>query len=121
MGFWIFMLVSVLLLPAVMILFGKRFSKKAPGRINHFFGYRTERSMRNQDTWDFAHRYLGGLWFRWGLVLLPLSGIAMLFVLHSTEEIIAILGTAAVFLQMIPMLISVFLTERALKRKFDGS
>ena len=35
MGFWIFMLVMVLLLPASMLGLGRWFMKQAPGKINY--------------------------------------------------------------------------------------
>lgn len=35
MGFWIFMLVMNLLIPATMAGFGRAFLKKAPGKINY--------------------------------------------------------------------------------------
>ena len=34
--------------------------------------------MKNQQTWDFAHRVCGKLWSRAGAVMLPLSLLAML-------------------------------------------
>lgn len=46
MGFWIFMLVMNLLIPATMAGFGRAFLKKAPGKINYAFGYRTSMSMK---------------------------------------------------------------------------
>ena len=55
MGFWFFMLAMGLLLPAIMILFGAVFTKAAPKKINYIFGYRTVMSMKNRDTWEFAH------------------------------------------------------------------
>ena len=55
MGFWIFMLIMDLLLPFTMIGFGRYFMKKAPKEINSVFGYRTSMSMKNKDTWEFAH------------------------------------------------------------------
>ena len=60
MGFWIFMLIMDLLIPFTMIGFGKMFLKKAPDQINYVFGYRTSMSMKNQDTWVFAHHYCFG-------------------------------------------------------------
>ena len=33
--------------------------KKAPKEINSVFGYRTSMSMKNKDTWEFAHKYCG--------------------------------------------------------------
>ena len=62
MGFWIFMLIMDLLIPFTMIGFGKMFLKKAPDQINYVFGYRTSMSMKNQDTWVFAHHYCGKIW-----------------------------------------------------------
>ena len=59
MGFWIFMLIMDLLLPFTMIGFGRYFMKKAPKEINSVFGYRTSMSMKNKDTWEFAHKYCG--------------------------------------------------------------
>ena len=63
-GFWIFMLIMDLLVPFTMIGWGKLFLDKAPKNINYTFGYRTTMSMKNQDTWQFAHKYCGKLWFR---------------------------------------------------------
>jgi len=47
MGFWIFMCVTVLLIPFLMISFGGLFSRSAPKEINSAFGYRTSMSMKN--------------------------------------------------------------------------
>lgn len=66
MGYWFFMLAMNLLLPAIMIISGGYFMKKAPKEINYIFGYRTNMSMKNKDTWEFAHKYMGKLWFRLG-------------------------------------------------------
>lgn len=42
------MLLSVLLIPVIMLIFGTIFSKTAPKDINYIFGYRTTRSMKNE-------------------------------------------------------------------------
>ena len=39
MGYWFFMLAMNLLLPAIMIISGGYFMKKAPKEINYVFGY----------------------------------------------------------------------------------
>ena len=119
MGFWIFMLLTVLLIPLTMIGFGTRFMRRPPDRINAVFGYRTRRSMRSTDAWRFAHGYFGKLWKRTGLVLLPLSVIAMLLVLGKDEQTAGWTGTAVMFAQMIALIAPVFPTERALKKQFD--
>ncbi len=38
MWFWVFMTASCMLVPVLMILFGKLFAKKAPPQINHLYG-----------------------------------------------------------------------------------
>lgn len=38
-----------------------------PKKINSFYGYRTPRSMKNQENWDFAQKYAGQLMLSWGL------------------------------------------------------
>ena len=121
MGFWIFMLLAALLIPATMICFGTRFMRRPPDRINAVYGYRTRRSMKSMDTWRFAHGYFGKLWKTAGWVLLPLTVIAMLFVLGRDEETVGWTGTAVMFAQMIALLAPVFPTERALKERFDES
>ena len=118
-GFWIFMLIMDLLIPCTMIGLGKLFLNKAPKNINYTFGYRTTMSMKNQDTWQFAHKFCGKLWFRLGLILLPLSIIPLLFVLGKEIETIATVGTVICFAQIVPPVGSIIPTEIALKKVFD--
>lgn len=92
MGFWIFMMIMDLLIPITMIGFGKYFSKKAPREINNTFGYRTSMSMKNKDTWNFAHHYFGKLWLKMGYVVLIISIISMLFLLKKDENTIGLWG-----------------------------
>lgn len=73
MCFWWFMLLCDLLIPTVMMLAGYMMRKHCPKQINRVVGYRTARSMKNMDTWKFAHDYCGRLWQRIGAFLLPLS------------------------------------------------
>lgn len=117
--FWIFMLIMDLLVPCMMIGFGKLFLNKAPKNINYTFGYRTTMSMKNQDTWQFAHKYCGRLWFIGGLILLPVSIIPLLCVLGREIESIAAVGTVICFAQIVPLVGSIIPTEIALKRAFD--
>ncbi len=119
MGFWLFCTVSCLLVPAVMLYFGWRFLKKPPKHINSFYGYRTSRSMKNQQTWDFAHQVCGKLWFRWGLVLLPLSLLAMLLVPGKDAEELGLWLMGVTVIQVVVLLGSIVPVERALKKNFD--
>ena len=119
MGFWIFMLVMNLLIPIMMISFGKYFMKSAPGSINIVFGYRTSMSMKNQDTWKFAHEYCGKLWCKWGKIMLIITVIVMLFLLGKSEDTIGNWGAAICIVQLIPLIGTIFPTENALRRTFD--
>ena len=123
MGYWIFMLVMVLLMPLVMLLSGRAFSKSAPKTINSVYGYRTPMSMKNQDTWQFAHRYFGRLWYRCGLVLTPVTLAVMCLGLGKGENTVSWLGSALCIAQLAVLLGSIAPTERALRRTFnkDGS
>lgn len=118
-GFWIFMLIMDLLVPCTMIGLGKLFLNKAPKNINSTFGYRTTMSMKNQDTWQFAHKYCGQLWFRLGAILLLLSIMPLLFVFGKEIETIATVGTVICFVQLVPFLGSIIPTELALRKVFD--
>lgn len=119
MGYWIFMLVMVLLMPLVMLLTGRAFSKKAPKKINPVYGYRTAMSMKNQDTWQFAHRYFGRLWYRCGLVLTPVTVAVMCLALGKGEGTVSWLGSALCIVQLVVLLAPIAPTERALRRTFD--
>ena len=119
MGFWIFMLIMNLLIPVMMIGFGKYFMKSAPESINIAFGYRTSMSMKNQDTWKFAHEYCGKLWYKWGMIMLILTIIVMLFLLGKSVDTIGYWGGAVCMIQLVPLIGAIFPTESALRRTFD--
>ena len=119
MGFWIFMLAMNLLFPLIMIVMGRYFMKKSPKEINYIFGYCTNMSMKNKDTWDFAHKYFGKRWFRLGWLLIPISVIPMLFVIGKGEDIIGTVGMVVMVIDLILLIAPIFPTERALKKIFD--
>ncbi len=119
MGFWIYMLAMNLLLPLTMIFCGRYFSHKAPKEINCVFGYRTSMSMKNKDTWEYAHKLMGKLWYKCGIAMLPVSVLAMLFVLGKGEAVIGTVGAVACGVQVVVMVLTILPVERALRKKFD--
>jgi len=116
--FWILMLFFMLLIPAVMIFFGIKFQKEAPKNINWAYGYRSERSMKNRDTWVFAHKCIGGLWKIWGCVLL-LSVVPMFFVFGKDPDTVGMFCLPLVGVQLIARRIPIFIVESKLKKTFD--
>ena len=119
MGFWIFMMTINLILPITMILLGRYYSRKAPKNINWVYGYRTPMSTKNKETWEFAHKYFGKLWYKFGIILLPVSIVAMLFVLGKSENIIGIVGEIICGVQVVLMVLVILPIEHALKKNFD--
>jgi len=119
MGFWIFMFLINLLIPITMLGFGKYFSKSAPKEINGVFGYRTSMSMKNKDTWEFAHHYCGKLWVTLGWITLIISAVAMLLVVGKNESAVGIVSIVLSGIQFVFLIGSIFPTEKALKRTFD--
>ncbi len=120
MWFWVFMLFSNLLIPAVMIVVGWFFIKNPPKNINGFYGYRTPMSSKNMDTWKFAHEYCGKLWWKIGWIMLPFSVIAMLPLLGKDSGVIGIVCCVVITIQCVVMVASILPVEKALKKNFDS-
>ncbi len=119
MLFWFFMLLTALLIPGIMVAVGRIFMKKAPEKINSVYGYRTAMSMKNKDTWEFAHKMLGLVWYSLGKPTFVISLLAMLLVVRQTEEVAGIVAVSLAILQLIPLFASIFVVEKALKATFD--
>lgn len=119
MAFWIFMLIMDLLIPIVMIGFGSYFAKHAPKEINSTFGYRTSMSMKNKDTWEFAHHYCGRLWRIIGWIMLIVSAIVMIYPIGKDIGYIGTFGGILCGGQIVILIVSIFPTESALRKYFD--
>lgn len=113
------MLICSMLVPLTMIGFGYYFHHHAPKEINDIFGYRTRMSMLNDDTWQFAHHYAGKIWFKWGIILGIITIIMMLMIFQIDEDTMAIISTIFMCVQVIPLVVTIIPTERALKKTFD--
>ena len=119
MGFWIFLTICNLLIPVLMIVLGKVFIKNPPKTINGIYGYRTPRSKKNQDTWNFAQLYCGQLWRKIGCVMLPLAVIGMLPAVKKNDAIVGAVGTVVIIAECIALVVTILFVERALAKKFD--
>ena len=118
-GFGIFMLIMCLVIPVSMIGVGRFYMKGGPRQINGICGYRTTRSMKNQNTWEFAHRYSGKIWFFSGLAMLPISAVIFLVFVKGSTSAIGNAGLVIIIVQMAVMICVIPATEAALKRNFD--
>ena len=86
MGFWIFMTCCTLLIPVIMVCAGAALRRGKFSTINPVSGYRTRRSMQNQQTWDYAQRECGRLWQRWGWGELIATVVLMLLFLGEKRN-----------------------------------
>ena len=119
MAFGYIMLLVILIIPLLMVGFGLLLMKNPPKQINSVYGYRTRRSVRSQETWDFAHYYFGKLWLVCGLVSIPISLVPICLVLGKSEQVISVAGLIVLGIQTLLLLVTILLTERALKKNFD--
>ena len=119
MALWIGIAFTVIIIPALMMIFGKYYIKQAPKNINHFVGYRTTRSMKNKETWKFAHNYMGKLWYKYGIVLFVISAALMLLTIGQDEDAVGGLAAIITTVQVFVMIVPGILTEKALKENFD--
>lgn len=76
-------------------------------------------SMKNVDTWAFAHDYCGRLWIKLGLILLIPTIIVQILFVHSGENTIGILTLIVESVQLVVLIGSIVPVEKALKRTFD--
>ena len=119
MWFWWFMFVCNLLIPVILIIAGRMMWKHCPKKINTVYGYRTKRSMKNMDTWRFAHNYCGKLWWKIGWFSLFPSVVVQTPFFESSEDVIGIVGGIICTVQVVILMATVFQTEAALKKTFN--
>lgn len=111
--------VMTLLIPLLMLVTGLIFSRWTPKSINYLFGYRTRRSMINQETWNFANRTMGRIWITWSLLLLIPSGLVLFFLKTRVEQNLETWIVVLTLVQLAVLILSIIPVERALKAKFD--
>ena len=116
---WFIIFGVCLILPITMVGFGDYFKKGNPARKNTFFGYRTRRSLKNMDTWRYAHEVCGTLWVRFGWILILLSSVTLLFYINKSVEDLADITLLIMSVQLVAMLGSIIPVEMSLKKTFD--
>ena len=88
--------------------------KFPPKKINSLYGYRTPRSMKNQDTWDTSNTYWTKLFVKLNLVSFIVPVITY-FVYPSLNVLVTIIASTLLLLAIIPF------TEMHLKKRFDNN
>ena len=119
MWLWWFWLICDLFIPLVMIVVGRMTWKHCPKNINSLIGYRTTRSMKNMDTWKFAHEYCGKLWWKLGWLIMILTALMYIPLYQGNDNMVGIAGNVLITIQCIVLIISIYPTEKALKEHFN--
>jgi uncharacterized membrane protein len=81
-----------------------------PKNINSIYGYRTSRSMKNQENWDLAQRFSSQLMLKQGLIMLVLAFI--LAILPITTEVATLISLLLLLTSVINLFVQ---TEKRLK------
>lgn len=119
MEFKIFIVVCNLIIPVIILFFGVKFRKHGPKNINGMYGYRTSMSMKNKETWEFAHQYCGRLWIKLGLIMLIISISFSVLAFLFDDGVQGIIEVILVTIQTVALIVSIFPVEKELKKNFD--
>lgn len=104
------------MVPVIALIAGYLMYRHTPKSINALVGYRTSRSMINQDTWDFANKYCAKLWIKLGIITSVIS--FLIYILFDVNETVSIV---IVLIQTFLLLFSIIPVEIALKKTFDDN
>jgi len=118
---FIFFLVIVAIIPIIMIVVALIWKKNPPKQINSAYGYRTTRSLKSQETWDFAHKYMGKLLLYIGLIQFIPSLIPIIILRNEDNNILGISMIIIIATQIALLWIPIIPTEMALKKRFESS
>ena len=97
----------------ICLLAGIIMAKFPPKKINSFYGYRTNSSMKNQQRWDFAQKFSSIEMIKLS-ILLMLSGVIGLII--KTDGLIGMIIGLALLIMMVIILF--FRVESAIKNEF---
>ena len=71
----------------IFIITGFVMFKFPPKNINMLYGYRTTRSMKNQEQWDFSQKYSAKLLIFCGVFLILTSNISLIITINNKAKL----------------------------------
>lgn len=107
-----------LLIPIIMVVLGIIF-KNASIKVNYLAGYRTTRSMKSPETWEFANKYFASIMIKMGMVFIVLALIVSIISVQCSEDVQAVAMIISVTVQTIAIIVAIAPVEKALRNKFD--
>ena len=97
---------------AFMLVLALVFLKFPPKKINSLYGYRTERSMRNEVVWEAANNYWTKLFVKLNIAAFVIPAIVY-YIYPAQIVLITVIASTMLLLATIP------LTEKYLNKNFD--
>ncbi|OEK05270.1 SdpI family protein [Roseivirga misakiensis] len=102
---------SILIVSSMLVALLAKFVR--PDEPNNLSGYRTKRSMRSQDTWEFANEYAGNLIMWSSIITVCLEILLAIFIGGNTAIIITVI------IMTVGMFVAIGATEYQLGKRFD--
>lgn len=101
----------VLSVNGLLFVFSVLFYFFPPKKINAIYGYRTNKSMKNQDIWNFSNSFFSKQF----LIYSSISLIAALILVYVNPKI----TWQPMAIMLLSLAVSVIKTEQALNKNFD--
>lgn len=120
MSFWITRTIIILIIPITMVYLGYSYLVHPPKNINGLSGYRTTMSMKNKKRWEFAHRYIGTVWLKSGLIMLLLVALILYIIAEKPIGTFQYICRTVQALELTYFFITILCTKIALRKKFKN-
>jgi uncharacterized membrane protein len=113
--FLLCLFISPALMGSIFLLVGFIFSKYPAKNINYLYGYRSKKSMINEDTWNEANSFSGNLMHKLGLLSVFLGVILCLVITN-----LMVISFITIAITIIISSLLIILTEKRLNVVFDN-
>jgi len=109
------MIYTIFIIPVMIIVIGYLMNKYPPKKPNYLIGYRTRKSIQNNDIWKTANQYCGALWIKIGLLMLIITSIISILsyyeLINFTENLLIIVTVSEVII----LVQTIFIVENKIK------
>jgi len=108
-GYWIHLAFGPLILLVAIL-----FRLLPPKKINYFYGYRTPRSMSNQQIWDYSNKYAARVLIYASSITILIQLLAIFTFSFTTSVILGAVTVCMAAISVLPF------TELYISRSFDS-
>lgn len=104
-------------LPIGLIIYGFLYKYKAYKKPGVLLGYKTNRALLSQETWEYANKRVGGIWINLGAFYTIFVGIYLLIVPSAREKLSVVVFAVGLFI----VFYTFFTVDKELAEKFDDA